>query len=87
MKAVSAEGIPVHTGYKPIYREKLFDLDEEEFPWLKETDFSATTLPVTERVSDEEAIWLKQSCLLGGSEDTLDIVRAFEKVAEVYSSV
>ncbi len=85
--AVSAEGIPVHTGYKPIYREKLFDLDKEEFPWLKKTDFSTVTLPVTESVSDEQAIWLKQSCLLGSSEDTLDIVRAIEKVTNYFSSV
>ncbi len=85
--AVSAEAIPVHTGYKPIYREKLFDLDKEEFPWLKKTDFSTVTLPVTESVSDEQAIWLKQSCLLGSSEDTLDIVRAIEKVTNYFSSV
>ena len=83
IKALSAEGIPAYTGYKPLYRENLFITNAREYPWLEGTDFSKLHLPVTEKTC-ETAIWLKQNCLLGSEEDTMDIVRAVEKVVEYY---
>ena len=84
IKALNAEGIPAHTGYKPLYREDLFVADKNEYPWLSETDFSKLYLPITERVSNVEAIWIKQNCLLGSEEDTMDIVQALLKLKHVY---
>ena len=37
-------------------------------------------MPVTERLADKEAVWLKQNHLLGDENDTQDIIDAFEKV-------
>ena len=37
-------------------------------------------MPVTERIADEEAVWLKQNHLLGDAQDAQDIIDAFEKV-------
>ncbi|MFQ6615544.1 MAG: DegT/DnrJ/EryC1/StrS family aminotransferase [Fidelibacterota bacterium] len=86
IRALNAEGIPAYEGYKPVYRQPLFVVDREEYPWLKGRDFSRLSLPVTERVSDHEAIWLKQNCLLGTKRDTQDIVDAIHKVADFYRS-
>ena len=67
-------------GYTPLYREKLFVTDSEEYPWLKGYDFSSMKMPMTEKIADKEAVWLKQNYLLGNNDDTRDIIDAFEKV-------
>jgi len=79
-KAMQAEGVYTYMGYTPLYREKLFITDAEEYPWLKGYDFSAMKMPVTEKLADREAVWLKQNHLLGSDEDVRDIIDAFEKV-------
>jgi len=86
LNALNAEGIPAYTGYKPLYREDLFIVDQDEYPWLKGLDFSKLHLPITERVCDDEAIWLKQNCLLGSKNDTMDIVEAINKVVKAYKN-
>ncbi len=67
-------------GYTPLYREKLFVTDGKEYPWLKDYDFGSMKMPVTERLADKEAVWLKQNHLLGNEKDTQDIIDAFDKV-------
>ena len=79
-KAMQAEGVYTYMGYTPLYREKLFVTDGNEYPWLKDYDFSSMKMPVTERLADKEAVWLKQNHLLGDENDTQDIIDAFEKV-------
>ena len=79
-KAMQAEGIYTYMGYTPLYREKLFVTDVDEYPWLKGYDYGTLSMPVTERIADEEAIWLKQNHLLGDAQDAQDIIDAFEKV-------
>ena len=73
-------------GYTPIYREKLFVADTNEYPWLEGYDYGALQMPVTERIADSEAVWLKQNHLLGNSQDTQDIIDAFEKVTSAFKS-
>ncbi|MEE9167154.1 MAG: DegT/DnrJ/EryC1/StrS family aminotransferase [Candidatus Neomarinimicrobiota bacterium] len=87
IKALNAEGIPVYPGYGPVYSEGLFVVDETEYPWLEGRNFNSLSLPVTERISRREAVWLRQNCLLGDEEDTLDIVKAIKKVATYYQSL
>ena len=77
---MQAEGIYTYMGYTPLYREKLFVTDVDEYPWLKGYDYSSLSMPVTERIADEEAVWLKQNHLLGDAQDAQDIIDAFEKV-------
>lgn len=84
-KAMQAEGVYTYMGYTPLYREKLFVTDGNEYPWLKDYDFASLEFPVTERLADEEAVWLKQNHLLGNEEDTQDIIDAFEKVTSAMS--
>ena len=79
-KAMQAEGVYTYMGYTPLYREKLFVTDGNEYPWLKDYDFASMRMPVTERLADKEAVWLKQNHLLGDENDTQDIIDAFEKV-------
>lgn len=79
-KAMQAEGVHAYPGYTPLYREKLFITDPDEYPWLKDQNYGALSLQVTESICDEEAVWLKQNHLLGDEKDIQDIVNAFEKV-------
>lgn len=79
-KAMQAEGIYTYAGYRPLYKESLFTDEIGEYPWLESDRFSQLQLPVTERLCNEEAVWLKQIYLLGTEEDTRDIIDAFEKV-------
>lgn len=80
IQALNAEGIPVYVGYVPLYREKLFITNTQEYPWLQDRNYSDLFLPVTEKITDEEVVWLKQNCLLGSEEDTMDIVKSIQKV-------
>jgi dTDP-4-amino-4,6-dideoxygalactose transaminase len=86
LEALNGEGIPVYAGYVPLYRERLFIVNRAEYPWLEGVDFEKITLPVTERIADEEAVWLRQNCLLGSEEDAMDILQAVEKVVNAFSN-
>ena len=79
-KAMQAEGVYTYAGYSPLYREKLFVTDPDEYPWLKDQDYASLSLPVTERICDDESVWLQQRYLLGNDEDSQDIIDAFKKV-------
>jgi dTDP-4-amino-4,6-dideoxygalactose transaminase len=79
-EAMRAEGIYTYAGYTPLYREKLFVTDTEEYPWLKNYDYHKMFYPQTERLANEEAVWLKQNHLLGDEDDIQDIIDAFVKV-------
>lgn len=81
-KAMQAEGVYTYQGYAPLYREKLFITNENEYPWLKGYNYSDISLPETERLADEESIWLRQNHLLGSKEDVIDVANAFIKVTE-----
>lgn len=74
LRALSAEGIPVSSGYVPLYR----------FPALidsrKEAGYEKLHLPVTERACNEEGVWIFQSVLLGTKEDMDDIIEAISKI-------
>ena len=79
-EAMQAEGIYTYQGYKQLYREDLFIIDTTEYPWLEGKDYSSIRLPNTDRMCEKESVWLKQNYLLGTTEDTQDIIDAFEKV-------
>ncbi|MFQ6605347.1 MAG: DegT/DnrJ/EryC1/StrS family aminotransferase [Fidelibacterota bacterium] len=79
-KAMQAEGVYTYGGYTPLYRERLFITNDAEYPWLKGRDYQNLKLPVTERIADEEVVWLKQNHLLGTEDDIKDIITAFDKV-------
>ena len=74
LEALAAEGIPVSGGYEtPAFAQPLFS-DAKRAPHRR------GACPVAERACEHEAIWVRHNALLGSREDTLDIVRALEKV-------
>ena len=78
--AMRAEGVSTYAGYKPLYREKVFNGKNDDFPWLNDVDYAATSCPMTELIADHQSVWLTQNHLLGNDRDIQDIVDAFEKV-------
>ncbi len=79
-KAMQTEGVYTYSGYVPLYRERLFAVDSEEYPWLAGINYKDMDFPITEKLCTEEAVWLKQNHLLGTKDDTNDIIMAFKKV-------
>ncbi|MFH1851902.1 MAG: DegT/DnrJ/EryC1/StrS family aminotransferase [Candidatus Neomarinimicrobiota bacterium] len=79
-KAMQAEGIYTYAGYVPLYKEKLFITNPDEYPWLKGIDYGSLHMPNTEKLCYSESVWLKQNHLLGDHNDTQSIIDAFKKV-------
>jgi len=91
LEAMKAEGIPLTHGYGPLHQAPFMAVLKEDklFRSLygSKADFSRVKLPVTERASLEEAVWLRQSMLLGTREDMDDIVQAIVKIKENRASL
>ena len=75
-----AEGVYTYAGYNPLYREDVFKGQGDDFPWLKNVNYSNISCPVTEQIADYQSVWLTQNHLLGDESDIQDIINAFEKV-------
>lgn len=87
MEALSAEGVPVSTGYLPLYRSGMFELDQNSCPlgcgfYGKTLNYAELSLPNCERLCDHEQMWLSQSTMLGTREAVDQLADAFEKVVE-----
>jgi len=78
LEALSAEGIPCSRGYHPLYKNDAFGPDGV-------VDYSDLHLPVVEKVCDEQAVWFKQSMLLGDQQDMDDIIKAIKKIKENFT--
>ena len=78
--AMRAEGVNTYAGYNPLYREKVFDNQDDDFPWLKDIDYAGISCAETELIADYQSVWLTQNHLLGNDRDTQDIINTFEKV-------
>jgi dTDP-4-amino-4,6-dideoxygalactose transaminase len=86
VKALKAEGIPCSAGYgyslnqQPLFRNKAFG------PYLAKIkdrlDFTKGSVPNSDLLCSEQALWLEQSIFLGSRSDMDDIARAFEKIFE-----
>ena len=74
VEALNAEGVPIRPFYPhPLYRNPLY----------KTEPCRRTECPVAEQAV-KDSFWLPQRVLMGSEEDTLDIVRAVEKVHQAY---
>lgn len=90
LAAVRAEGIDaIHPGYSlPVYRQPVLlaknfglatpPLFSGVYPDIP--DYSQVALPATDRACAEEALWVRQSVLLGERQDMDDIVAALDKM-------
>ena len=79
LEALTAEGIPCSRGYHPLYKNDMFSSP------IGGIDYSQLFLPVTEKVCNEEAVWLKQSMLLADQKDMDDIVEAVAKIRDNFA--
>ncbi|MEA4824838.1 MAG: DegT/DnrJ/EryC1/StrS family aminotransferase [Clostridiaceae bacterium] len=66
LRAVAAEGVPISSGYRPLYT----------FPGVNEPH----DCPVADRIAAHEASWITQNALLSARGDMRDIAQAMEKV-------
>ena len=89
IEAVAAEGIPIASGYNPLYQEQSFQKgwNPEACPFAcrfygGRVDYTTVHCEVAERACHTEGWWLYQSALLGTKKDMDDIAAAIEKVRE-----
>lgn len=74
--ALEAEGVPIRPFYPhPLYKNPVFK--------NKDIKSRISKCPVAEMAS-RDSFWLPQRVLMGTAEDAHDIVRAVEKIFEVY---
>lgn len=89
LKALSAEGIPCSSGYIPLndkmYLQNAFNsknyrkmYHEDELDFAKYV--AENQCPNTDKLCNEEAIWLSQRMLLGSQSDMDDIANALKKI-------
>ena len=91
LKALRAEGIPCSSGYIPL-NDKLYIKDAftsknyRRMYQANELDFdnyvANNQCPITDKLCNEEAVWLSQSMLLGSQSDMDDIANAIMKIHE-----
>ena len=83
-RALTAEGIPCHRGYDPMYRYDLFQPNASRlavpsaFPQY--FDYDEMYLPVVERISSAEAMWLGEEIFRAGASGVDDVITALRKV-------
>jgi dTDP-4-amino-4,6-dideoxygalactose transaminase len=86
IEALNKEGIPCSSGYTPLYKQaSLLKMGQDQLYsrlYVGKADYSKVKLPITQKVCDEEEVWLYQYMLLGTKEDMDDIVNAITKVKE-----
>jgi dTDP-4-amino-4,6-dideoxygalactose transaminase len=91
LRALHAEGIPCRVfNEHPLYKNPLFleahEVMKDDCPFAcghpaaLAADYSQVSLPNTERLCSEEAIYFPQSLLLAERRDMQEIVEAFAKV-------
>jgi dTDP-4-amino-4,6-dideoxygalactose transaminase len=85
LTALNAEGVPVSSGYVPLYREVVFQRKTAgQGVWCQaapQIDYAAFAdkCPITEQVSSD-AVWIMQHLLLGPKEDMESIAEALRKI-------
>ncbi len=84
--ALSKEGIPVDTGYPAMNRYDLFQPQLSKLPvpsaFPEYFDFENMSLPITERASQVEAVWMGESIFRAGKQGVDDLVAGINKLAQ-----
>jgi len=85
-EALSAEGIPVDTGYPAMHCYELFQpgLSKLAVPtaFPEYFNFESMSFPNTERASEEESVWMGESIFRAGEEGVNDLVKGIQKLAD-----
>lgn len=85
VEALEKEGIDCASGYLPLYKYYYFQHFAEQTPGYEalykgKVDYSSVHCPVTERISDHEAVWTFHEMYLGDKSDMDDIAEAISKI-------
>lgn len=89
IKALTAEGVPVSSGYTPLNKMPYLENAFQSKNYRKMYPAAALDIkkymqqndcPANDKLCNEEAVWLFQSMLLGSKEDMDDIAAGIEKV-------
>lgn len=85
-KAMSAEGIPVDTGYPAMNRYDLFQpgLSKLAVPsaFPEYFEFEKMSFPVTKHASENVSVWMGESIFRSGTQGVDDLVAGLRKMAE-----
>lgn len=85
-QALSAEGIPVDTGYPAMNHYDLFQPGLSRLPvpsaFPEYFEFEKMSFPVTERASQVESVWMGESLFRAGTKGIDDLVAGVRKLAE-----
>ncbi len=85
-KALLAEGIPCWRGYEPMYRYDLFQPQLSRLPvpsaFPEHFDFERMYLPVAERISSREGMWLDENIFRSGERGVKDVISALKKIRD-----
>ncbi len=85
-KALSAEGIPVDTGYPAMHRYELFQPSLSKLPvptaFPEYFDFKHMSFPVSERASEQESVWMGEAIFRAGKEGVDDLINGIQKIIE-----
>ncbi len=83
-RALAAEGIPCYRGYDPMYRYDLFQPRNSRLPvpsaFPEYFDFARMRLPVAERISGAEGMWLEEAIFRGDQAGIDDVIAALRKI-------
>ena len=85
-EALTAEGVPVDTGYPGMHNYELFQpaLSKLAVPsaFPEYFDFKNMSLPAVERASLLESVWMGESIFRSGEEGINDLVKGIQKLVE-----
>ena len=80
VEALTAEGIPAHSGYTPIQQQPLFQT-EEVMRITSGTEYASVELPAADKACDE-TVWITQNALLGVEKDMDDVRSSILKIRD-----
>lgn len=85
-QALTAEGIPVDTGYPAMNRYELFQpgLSKLAVPsaFPEYFNFERMSLPVTRRAAESVSVWMSESIFRSGHQGIDDLVAGLQKLAD-----
>lgn len=82
LEALVAEGIPCATGYACLYKQAMLKTKAAKEITGGLIDYASLNLPVSEKASLTEGLWLAQKLLLSDKTAIDDIADAIEKIYE-----
>src|SRR5690625_1296847 len=80
IEQITAEGIPVTSGYVPLHKNEAVLREIKELTG-ENPQFNC---PLTERLAENEVIWVRQSIMMSDEEMIYDVAKAFKKVLSFY---